>query len=251
MTRLGLIGHGEGANVALLDAARPLAPTFVVAVAAAGLPGCELLANQPVMFGKVLGADTLEAHQQRTYRQAEAAAQTEAASLPAQGSNVAQVQTYLDQQRLRLKTAQRNDQDARVKLQRAMLEIVRQTPDNAQAQAILSNMLRQRYPAIAPANVHALTTPAYRSYLSFDPLAALPQVHRPVLLLQGDDDADVNPAANLGLLKKGLRASPRVTELRLPGLGHALQITKEAASFEAPLSPMVLASIQTWLTDQR
>ena len=255
VTQLGLIGHGEGANVALLAAARPLAPTFVVAVAAAGLPGCELLANQPVMFGKVLGADTLEAHQQRTYRQAEAAAQTEAASLRAHGSNAAQVQTYLDQQRLRLKTAQRRDQDARVKHQRAMLEIVRQTPDNAQAQAILSNMLRQRYPAIAPANVlasvHALTTPAYRSYLSFDPLAALPQVHCPVLLLQGDDDADVNPAANLGLLKKGLRANPRVTELRLPGLGHALQITKEAASFEAPLSPMVLASIQTWLTDQR
>lgn len=87
------------------------------------------------------------------------------------------MQTYLDQQHLRLKAPQRRDQEARVKHQRAILEIMRQMPDNAQAQAISSNMLRQRYPAIAPpdvqASVQACTTPAYRSYLSFDPLPAL------------------------------------------------------------------------------
>lgn len=255
VTRLGLIGHGEGANVALLAAAQPQAPTFVVAVAAAGLTGHELLANQPVMYGKVLGTDTLEAHQQHAYRLAEAAAQAEATSLRAHGSNAAQVQTYVDQQRLRLKAQQRRDLEARVKHQRAMLEIVRQTPDNAQAQAILSNMLRQRYPAIAPASVQAsvqaLTTPTYRSFLSYDPLATLAQVHCPVLLMHGDDDTEVNSAANLGLLKKGLHDNPRVTELRLPGLNHALQITKETAGFEAPLSPNALSDIQNWLKAQQ
>ena len=255
VTRLGLIGHGEGANVALLAAAQPLAPTFVVAVAAAGLTGRELLANQPVMYGKTLGPDTLEAHQQHAYRLAETTAQAEAAKLRSQGSNAAQVQTYLDQQRLRLKAQQRRDQEARVKHQRAMLEIVRQTPDNAQAQAILSNMLRQRYPAIAApdvqASVQAFTTPAYRSYLSFDPLPTLPQVHCPVLLLQGDEDSEVNSTANLPLLKKGLKDNPRVTELRLPGLNHALQISKEVASFEAPLSPDALASVYSWVQAQK
>ena len=58
VTRLGLIGHGEGGNVALLAGAQPLAPTFVVALAAAGLPGKELLATQPVMYGKVLSHDS-------------------------------------------------------------------------------------------------------------------------------------------------------------------------------------------------
>lgn len=255
VTRLGLIGHGEGANVALLAAAQPLAPTFVVAVAAAGLTGRELLANQPVMYGKTLGADTLEAHQQHAYRLAEAAAQTEATKLRSQGSNAAQVQTYLDQQHLRLKAQQRRDQEARVKHQRAMLEIVRQTPDNAQAQAILSNMLRQRYPAIAPpdvqASVQALTTPAYRSYLSFDPLPTLPQVHCPVLLLQGDDDPEVNSAANLSLLKKGLKNNPHVTEVRLPGLNHALQITKDGTAFAALLSPDALTNIYDWVKGQK
>ena len=255
VTRLGLIGHGEGANVALLAASQPLAPTFVVAVAAGGLTGSEMLANQPVMYGKVLGRDTLEAHQQHAYRLAETTAQTEAAKLRASGSNAAQVQTYLDQQRLRLKSQLRRDQEARVKHQRAMLEIVRQTPDNAQAQAILSNMLRQRYPAIAApdvqASVQAFTTPAYRSYLGFDPLPSLAQVHCPVLLLQGDNDTEVNAATNLGLLKKGLKDNSRVTELRLPGLNHALQITKEVAGFEAPLSPEALADIYGWLKAQQ
>lgn len=254
VTRLGLIGHGEGANVALLAASQPQAPTFVVAVAAAGLSGRELLANQPVMYGKTLGRDTLEAHQQHGYRLAEAAAQAEAAKLRAAGSNAAQVQTYLDQQHLRLKAQQRRDQEARVKHQRAMLEIVRQMPDNAQAQAILSNMLRQRYPAIAApdvqATVQAITTPAYRSYLAFDPLPTLPQVHCPVLLMQGDDDAEVNTATNLGLLKKGLKDNPRVTELRLPGLNHALQITKDVAAFEATLSPDALTEMYAWLKAQ-
>ena len=255
VTRLGLIGHGEGANVALLAASQPQAPTFVVAVAAAGLSGRELLANQPVMYGKVLGRDTLEAHQQHSYRLAEATAQAEAAKLRAAGSNAAQVQTYLDQQHLRLKAQQRRDQEARVKHQRAMLEIVRQTPDNAQAQAILSNMMRQRYPNLAvpdvQATVQALTTPAYRSYLAFDPLPTLPQVHCPVLLLQGEDDPQVNAAANLALLRKGLKDNPRVTELRRPGLNHALQITKETAGFEAPLSPDALTDINAWLQTQQ
>lgn len=256
VTRLGLIGHGEGANVALLAGAQPLAPTFVVAVAAAGLTGRELLAHQPTMYGKVLGNDSTDAQRQRKYRFDLANAEKEAANLRAHGSNAAQVQTYLDQQRLRQKAAMRRDEEALLKHQRAMLEIVRQTPDNAQAQAILTNMLRQRYPSIAPADVQTtvqtLTTPAYRSYLAFDPLLELARVQCPVLLMQGENDAEVNADANLPLLKKGLRNNAKVVELRLPGLNHALQLTSdETAGFEAPLSPDALADIHTWLKGQK
>ena len=124
-----------------------------------------------------------------------------------------------------------------------MLEIVRQTTDNAQAQAILSNMLRQRYPGIAPADlrasVRALTTPASRGFLTFDPQPSLAAVRCPMLLLQGDDYANVNAAVNLALLKKGLRGNSRVVELRLPGRNHALEMTNAAAAglVPAPISP--------------
>ncbi|HEX8327927.1 MAG TPA: alpha/beta fold hydrolase [Hymenobacter sp.] len=251
-TRLGLIGHGEGGNVALLAGSQPLAPNFVVALAAAGLSGKELLASQPAMYGKVLGQDSTDAQRQRKYRLDLLAAEQEAAKMRTRGSNAAQVQTYLDQQRLRQKAAMRRDEENLVKHQRAMLEIVRQTPDNSQAQAILGNMLRQRYPSIAPADLQAsvtlLTSPAYRSYLAFDPQASLPQVQCPVLLLQGEDDAEMDAVQNLNLLKKGLRNNPKVSELRLPGLTHALQLSKAEAP--APYSPDAQADIRAWIMNQ-
>ncbi|WP_082115904.1 alpha/beta hydrolase family protein [Hymenobacter terrenus] len=257
VTHIGLVGHGEGGNVALLAGAQPLAPAFVVALAAAGLPGRELLANQPVMYGKVLGHDSTDAQRQQEYQRQALAAEQEAAKMRTQGSNAAQVQTYLDQQHLRQKTAIRRDEEARIKHQRAMLEIVRQTPDNAQAQAILSNMLRQRYPNIAPTDVQAsvqlLTTPAYRSYLAFDPQPTLANVRCPVLLLQGEDDAEVNATVNLTLLKKGLHSNPHVAELRYPGLNHALQFSsaKTAGVSPAPTSPDAPANIRTWIMSQK
>ena len=256
-THIGLIGHGQGANVALLAAAQPLAPNFVVALAAAGLPGRELLATQATMYGKVLGRDSTDAQRQRQYQRDQLAAEQEASKLRAHGSNAAQVQSYLDQQHLRQKAAMRHDQEALVKHQRAMLEIVRQTPDNAQAQAILSNMLRQRYPSIAPTDVQVsvqtLTTPAYRSYLAFDPQSTLPQVHCPVLLLQGDDDTEVSGPVNLPLLKKGLRGNSSVTELRIPGVNHALQLTSAAAAgmSPAPIAPDAIANIHSWIVDHK
>ena len=257
VTRLGLIGHGEGGNVALLASAQLLAPTFVVALAASGLPGRELLATQPTMYGKVLGQDSTDAQRQRKYQLDQAAAEQEAARMRAHGSNSAQVQTYIDQQRLRLKMAMRRDEEALVKHQRAMLEIVRQTPDNAQAQAILSNMLRQRYPGIAPqdvqASVQTLTTPAYRNYLNFDPQPLLPRVQCPVLLLQGDNDAEVNAPVNLALLKKGLRGNARVTEMHVPGLNHALQPSNAEANgtSPAPISPGAQANVYAWIMGQK
>jgi pimeloyl-ACP methyl ester carboxylesterase len=49
LLHLGLIGHGEGANVALLVAAQPLPPAFVVGLGAYGLPGYETLLHQQAL----------------------------------------------------------------------------------------------------------------------------------------------------------------------------------------------------------
>jgi pimeloyl-ACP methyl ester carboxylesterase len=46
LLRLGLIGHGEGANIALLVAGQPLPPAFVIGLGAYGLPGHETLLQQ-------------------------------------------------------------------------------------------------------------------------------------------------------------------------------------------------------------
>ncbi len=46
LDRLGLIGHGEGGNVALLTATQPLPPAFVIGLAPYGLPGSEIAVQQ-------------------------------------------------------------------------------------------------------------------------------------------------------------------------------------------------------------
>ena len=54
--RVGLLGHGEGANVALLTAAAPgRAPAFVVSLAGYGQPGDEVLLRQQGEIMRLLG----------------------------------------------------------------------------------------------------------------------------------------------------------------------------------------------------
>lgn len=48
ISRIGVVGHGEGANVALLAAGQPLPPAFVVSLAGYGLPGEQTLLQQLV-----------------------------------------------------------------------------------------------------------------------------------------------------------------------------------------------------------
>ena len=56
--RVGLLGHGEGANVALLAAAGPgRRPAFVVALAGYGQPGHEVLRRQQGEIMRLIGAD--------------------------------------------------------------------------------------------------------------------------------------------------------------------------------------------------
>ncbi|MGI4740549.1 MAG: alpha/beta hydrolase family protein [Janthinobacterium lividum] len=56
--QVGLVGHGEGANVALLAAAEPLeAPAFVASLAGYGQPGLDVLRRQQSEIMRLIGAD--------------------------------------------------------------------------------------------------------------------------------------------------------------------------------------------------
>jgi pimeloyl-ACP methyl ester carboxylesterase len=56
--RVGLLGHGEGANVALLAAAAPgRVPAFVVSLAGYGQPGYNVLLRQQGEIMRLIGAD--------------------------------------------------------------------------------------------------------------------------------------------------------------------------------------------------
>ena len=253
--RTGLIGHGEGGNVALLAAAQPVPPGFVVALAASGLVGLDLLSSQAEPLS---AADTARIGVAR--RQAWADVLAKAAKLRTSGSNSAQVETYVSQQRLKIKSEERKQAEATLKFRRTMLEIVRQTASNEQAQAIVMNMLRQRYPDqdpdLARARATDLLTPWQRYYLKFDPQPGLAEVQCPVLLLNGTDDAEVNAATNLTALEKGLKGNKRVSSRRLPGLNHWFQtpaaerIAAEDGTIDPVIAPAVLTTVRDWVLQQ-
>jgi len=58
--QVGIIGHGEGANIALLAARLPKGPDYVVSLAGYGLPGREVLRRQQVEIMRLIGANTAQ-----------------------------------------------------------------------------------------------------------------------------------------------------------------------------------------------
>ncbi|WP_165370587.1 alpha/beta hydrolase family protein [Hymenobacter persicinus] len=226
---LGLIGHGEGGNVALLTAAQPLPPSFVVALAASGVVGREQLVLRQAEARRISSSDTTggaasgqQQFQDDVRRQAD--------KMRAEGANSAQVETFLDQQRMRQRAEDKKQLDVVLKQQRAMLEIIRQTANNAQAQAIVANMLQQFTPGLgqsaAQTSAAQMTTPWFRYFLEFDPQAELVKVQCPVLLLNGTLDSQVG-VSNLPLLERGLRASKRVVSRKLVGVNHQFQAPEQ------------------------
>ena len=121
-------------------------------------------------------------------------------------------------------------------------------------------MLRQRYPELDPAIARTraaqLITPWSRYYLKFDPLISLAAVNCTVLLVNGADDEEVNSAANLAALEKGLRANKRVTVRRLPGINHSFQTPAAEQKTAAPadsapvIAPVVLSTVRDWVLQQ-
>ncbi len=210
LSHLGLVGHGEGGNVALLAAAQPLPPAFVVTLAAYGLPGRDIVVQQQATTLRTLGTE---------------AAQIEAAT----------------------------------KRQLAMLEIIRQTTDNAQAQAIVANMLKQNNAAIdnatAQSSAAEMTSARYRFFLAFNPVEKLTAVNCPVLVLNGTSDLTVNADANQNVLKKGLSMNKNVTVKKLIGVNHLFQ--PEASKWplvngqqQPNFSPEAQETIREWIVAQ-
>ena len=178
LSHLGLVGHGEGGNVALLAAAQPLPPAFVVALAAYGLPGRDIVVQQQATTLRTLGTENTQI-------------------------------------------------EAATKRQQAMLEIIRQTTDNSQAQAIVANMLKQNNAAIdnvtAQSSAAEMTSTRYRYFLAFNPIEKLTGVNCPVLLLNGTADLTINADANLNALAKGLKLNKSVTVKKVAGANHLFQ----------------------------
>lgn len=253
-SRIGVIGHGEGGNVGLLAAAQALPPAFVVALAASGQVGREMLANKQATLRMIPAPDTMYTLGRRQ-QMAQKAMEQQMANMRASGANAMQLEKALTQHQLQQKTEAQTKLAKALSREQSMLEIVRQNPDNLQVQAILANMMRQDDALLELSRARAIaarrTTPWYRSYLNFDPQQYLGNVKCPVLLMQGLDDEEVAPT-NLALLEKGLKANRTVTVQRFEGVNHSFQAPESywpmVDNVPKPIfSYVVLTSIRDWV----
>jgi len=258
--RVGLVGHGEGANIALLAGTTAPAPAFLVALGAAGLNGQEVLARQTALVNRPGEPDTAQLAWARYEAQALALARREAKQQLAIGATPTQSQLIIAKERMRLNTEAKKRSDLLYKRQYAMLEVIRQTPDNAQAQAIVANMLRQIYPALSAATAQEraaqLIGPWFRSFLSFNPQTELAKLGCPALLLHGTADAQVPAALNAPVLEKTLKGNKRVRFQKLEGVNHAFEAPASEPALAAnagpatPVSDEALEAVREWVAQQ-
>jgi len=205
---VGFIGHGEGANVALLAAAEGNnKPSFVVSLAGYGLPGRHVLTRQQLEIMRLIG------------------------------SSPAQVRASMG-------------------LHAQMIEIIRQTPNDAQARGKVAATLRLSNtdldPHMARARAVQLTSPWSRYFIDFEPIRKLPGVKCPVLALNGADDLQVEAVNNLAMLRKGLRGNRDVTTYKLIGVNHWLQPKPEEWALvngvqQPTFSPKALEIMRAWI----
>lgn len=138
-------------------------------------------------------------------------------------------------------------------LERKVLDIVMAAPSGAAvAPALAAATSKGTIPALPPAQVEALASPWYRSFLKIDPAPYLGKLRCPVLALIGSKDTQVPPAANIPLLKAALAHNPRATVVELPGLNHLFQhattgLPSEYGQIEETIAPAALERIATWL----
>jgi hypothetical protein len=142
---------------------------------------------------------------------------------------------------------------------RALEDAVKNAPDQATAEARLEATWRSILAAkgkpadtLMPAQLHALTTPWMRYFLSYDPRPTLARVHCPVLAVDGSKDLQVPAAENLAGIEAALHSNPDVTTIELPGLNHFLQTAKtglpsEYAEIDETVSPVALKTVGDWI----
>ena len=218
-TRIGLIGASLGAAVATQTAARHEDIAFVVLFSGMGLVG------RKVLFDQIVRIDLAGGLPQETVGEI----------LERTREAIGWIDAPID------------DRLRREKLRPLARELrrLRRTSPFAAGDTELS----------IEREIDLLTSPAYRSGLSYDPAPDLRQLRCPVLVIHGELDLQVHPDVNLPPVEAALAAAPTddVTIARFPGLNHMLQPAATGHPDEygtSPRSPEVYKRTAAWIAER-
>lgn len=225
-SRIGLMGHSEGATVAAIGASTSKEVAFIVLLAGCGVPGRELLPAQ--MRGLLRAGGTKQE------------------SIEAQIAIQASIMAIVERDAPPLPPPPAEE------LAEIMKKLVRQ--QSGLAGMLMSDAAAAR--AVAP-QVAQLRSRWYRRFLQLDPRDYLRQVRCPVLAINGEKDLQVPPDQNLPEIDKALRegGNTDVTIVRIPNLNHLFQTAKTGLPSEymqnrESFSPAALEVITPWIRRQ-
>jgi pimeloyl-ACP methyl ester carboxylesterase len=222
-SRVGLVGHSEGALTAAIAASKSRDVAFIVWLAGSGVRGDEVLRQQAHDLARAAGADSetlgriLAAHK-----------------------------------RLLQSVQEGGTPDEITAITRTLARAQMETLPEAQRKAIPN--IDTAVEAMLPAQVAAMRSRWFRSFIFFDPATALEKVTCPALVIFGDRDMQVPPALNRPPVEAALaRAGNRqVTSKVYPEANHLFQAAKtghpsEYASLPKAFVPGLLDDIAAWI----
>ncbi len=218
--RIGLIGHSEGGVVAALAASQSRDVSFVVLLAANGLPGEEVIV--------------------RSHRQILEGATPDKA--------VVDMQVKLLNLIIRGVKEQENPEKAKERIVEEFAQWKSRAGDAEK------KLLTPMEGAPLTLLIGQLNTPWARYFLRCDPRSALRKVTCPVLALNGAKDLQVSCTVNLETIAKALKENGKkdVTVKELPNLNHFFQTCKtgspaEYGTIDETMAPIVLETMADWI----
>ena len=196
-TKIGFIGHSEGALIAPMVAARNPDVAFVVMLAGPGVPGKDVILKQSEAIMKAMKASPAEIKKSRD---------SQLKIIAAVDAVVRKNPSNPDPNKL-------------------VAALKKETDALIAALPLADRIEAQKNRAMVDAQVQQFATPWFRYFLNYDPRTALRKVKVPVLVMNGDKDLQVIASQNVPEVEKALRTggNKRVTVRLMPGLNHFFQ----------------------------
>jgi uncharacterized protein len=218
-SRVGLIGHSEGACLAAAAAARFPDIAFVVLMACGAGLGEQLIHEQSALIARAAGETPEQIEHERRMNEAVFAILKSPLDRAAAGAAIRPI----------------------------FAEFLKSWP----GQRPLSS---SEVAAHVATMVDIVLARAFRSFLTSDSSAYLRQVHCPVLAMYGELDLQVPPGPNLPRLREALEVAGNASVVieEFSGVNHLFQRAKTGAlseyeEIEETMAPVVLGWITDWL----
>lgn len=222
-SKIGLIGHSEGAIIAPILATTTDDIDYIVMLAGTGLNGQQILLKQADDLMRAEGLSDQIIQSSNFLRENMYRIVLEESDYPTINKKVKQFVT-----------------DNRDILDPEFLEIVDTSSEQSWALAIQQAM-----------------SPWMKFFLKYDPYPALAKVKCPALYLVGEKDLQVNAEDNAPIIDKALSeaGNQHYQVIRLENLNHLFQTcetgkVEEYGQIEETISPAVLKIIGDWISEQ-